>query len=136
MRAVTMRSTLTETRDAAGRGNPEIEGALANRHRGETPGKRRRGGGRAMPARSANARWEGGLKDGKGNMRLGGGAFEGQYSFSSRLEEGAGTNPEELIAAAHAGCYSMALSAGLEKAGFSPNSVETEAKVHLSPADG
>jgi lipoyl-dependent peroxiredoxin len=89
-----------------------------------------------MPARSANARWEGGLKDGKGNMRLGGGAFEGQYSFSSRFEEGAGTNPEELIAAAHAGCYSMALSAGLEKAGFSPNSVETEAKVHLSPADG
>ena len=89
-----------------------------------------------MPARAANARWEGGLKDGKGNMRLGGGAFEGQYSFSSRFEEGAGTNPEELIAAAHAGCYSMALSAGLEKAGYSPNSVETEAKVHLSPGDG
>src|SRR2546427_1980089 len=89
-----------------------------------------------MPARTANARWEGGLKDGKGNMRLGGGAFEGQYSFSSRFEEGAGTNPEELIAAAHAGCFSMALSAGLERAGYSPNSVETEAKVHLSPADG
>ena len=89
-----------------------------------------------MPARTANARWEGGLKDGKGNMRLGGGAFEGQYSFSSRFEEGVGTNPEELIAAAHAGCFSMAFSAGLERAGFSPNSVETEAKVHLSPADG
>jgi lipoyl-dependent peroxiredoxin len=89
-----------------------------------------------MPARTANARWEGGLKDGKGNMRLGGGAFEGQYSFSSRFEEGAGTNPEELIAAAHAGCYSMALSAGLEKAGYSPNSVETVATVHLSLADG
>ncbi|MDQ1518111.1 MAG: lipoyl-dependent peroxiredoxin [Actinomycetota bacterium] len=89
-----------------------------------------------MPARTANARWEGGLKDGKGNMRLGGGAFEGQYSFSSRFEEGAGTNPEELIAAAHAGCFSMALSAGLERAGHSPNSVETEAKVHLSPSDG
>ena len=89
-----------------------------------------------MPARTANARWEGGLRDGKGNMRLGGGAFEGQYSFSSRFEEGAGTNPEELIAAAHAGCFSMAFSGGLEKAGFSPNSVETEAKVHLSPADG
>jgi len=89
-----------------------------------------------MPARTANARWEGGLKDGKGNMRLGGGAFEGQYSFSSRFEEGTGTNPEELIAAAHAGCFSMALSAGLEKAGHSPNSVETEAKVHLSPKDG
>ena len=89
-----------------------------------------------MPARTANARWEGGLKDGKGNMRLGGGAFEGQYSFSSRFEEGAGTNPEELIAAAHAGCFSMAFSGALEKAGHSPNSVETEAKVHLSPADG
>jgi osmotically inducible protein OsmC len=89
-----------------------------------------------MPARSANARWEGGLKDGKGNMRLGGGAFEGQYSFSSRFEEGVGTNPEELIAAAHAGCFSMALSGGLERAGHSPNSVETEAKVHLSPKDG
>lgn len=89
-----------------------------------------------MPARTANARWEGGLKDGKGNMRLGGGAFEGQYSFSSRFEEGTGTNPEELIAAAHAGCFSMALSAGLEKGGHSPNSVETEARVHLSPKDG
>ena len=89
-----------------------------------------------MPARTANARWEGGLKDGKGNMRLGGGAFEGQYSFSSRFEEGTGTNPEELIAAAHAGCFSMALSAGLERAGHNPNSVETEAKVHLSPKDG
>jgi lipoyl-dependent peroxiredoxin len=89
-----------------------------------------------MPARTANARWEGGLKDGKGSMRLGGGAFEGQYSFSSRFEEGTGTNPEELIAAAHAGCFSMAFAAGLERAGHSPNSVETEAKVHLSPADG
>ena len=89
-----------------------------------------------MPARTANARWEGGLKDGKGNMRLGGGAFDGQYSFSSRFEEGTGTNPEELIAAAHAGCFSMALSGALEKAGHSPNSVETEARVHLSPADG
>lgn len=89
-----------------------------------------------MPARTANARWEGGLKSGKGNMRLGGGAFDGQYSFSSRFEEGTGTNPEELIAAAHAGCFSMAFSGGLEKAGFPPNSVETEAKVHLSPKEG
>jgi osmotically inducible protein OsmC len=89
-----------------------------------------------MPARTATARWEGGLKDGKGSMRLGGGAFEGQYSFSSRFEDGAGTNPEELIGAAHAGCFSMALSAGLEKAGYNPNSVETTANVHLSPADG
>jgi osmotically inducible protein OsmC len=89
-----------------------------------------------MPARTATARWEGGLRDGKGAMRLGSGAFEGQYSFSSRFEEGTGTNPEELIGAAHAGCFSMALSAGLEGAGFSPTSVETTAKVHLVPADG
>jgi len=89
-----------------------------------------------MPARTSDARWEGGLKDGKGSMRLGGGAFEGQYSFSSRFEDGVGTNPEELIAAAHAGCYSMALSAGLERAGHTANSVETTASVHLSPADG
>jgi osmotically inducible protein OsmC len=89
-----------------------------------------------MPARTANARWEGGLKGGKGNMRLGGGAFDGQYSFSSRFEEGTGTNPEELIAAAHAGCFSMALSGALEKAGHNPTSVETEARVHLGPAEG
>ena len=90
-----------------------------------------------MPGpRSATARWEGGLRDGKGDMRLGGGAYEGQYSFSSRFEEGSGTNPEELIAAAHAGCFSMAFSAGLEGTGHTPNSVETEARVHLSPADG
>ena len=84
-----------------------------------------------MPARTANARWEGGLKDGKGNMRLGGGAFEGQYSFSSRFEDGVGTNPEELIAAAHAGCFSMALSHALASAGFTPKRVHTTAKVHL-----
>ena len=73
-----------------------------------------------MPERTATARWEGGLQEGKGTMRLGSGAFEGQYSFSSRFEEGTGTNPEELIGAAHAGCFSMALSAGLERgdAGF------------------
>src|SRR5437870_6477975 len=89
-----------------------------------------------MPARTANARWEGGLKDGKGNMRLGGGAFDGRYSFSSRFEEGTGTNPEELIAAAHAGCFSMALSADLEKAGFKPETINTTAKVRLEPVNG
>jgi osmotically inducible protein OsmC len=89
-----------------------------------------------MPARTATARWQGGLRDGNGTMRLGSGAFEGQYSFSSRFEEGTGTNPEELIGAAHAGCFSMALSAGLEGAGYPPTSVETTAKVHLVPADG
>jgi lipoyl-dependent peroxiredoxin len=84
-----------------------------------------------MPERSATARWEGGLQQGKGAMRFGGGAFEGQYSFSSRFEEGTGTNPEELIGAAHAGCFSMALSGGLERAGHTPNSIETTARVHL-----
>ena len=89
-----------------------------------------------MPARTADAEWKGGLRDGTGSMRFGSGAFEGAYSFASRFEDGTGTNPEELIGAAHAGCFSMALSAGLEKSGFNPNSVETQAKVHLSPAEG
>ena len=84
-----------------------------------------------MAVRKSNAQWKGGLKDGKGNLSLGSGAFEGNYSFKSRFEEGNGTNPEELIAAAHAGCYSMALSGALEKAGFKPEYVKTEARVHL-----
>ena len=84
-----------------------------------------------MAIRSALARWEGDLKEGRGTMRLENGAYEGQYSFSSRFEEGAGTNPEELIAAAHAGCFSMALSNGLATAGHKPQSVETTARVHL-----
>ena len=88
-----------------------------------------------MPERTATARWEGGLQQGKGTVRLGSGAFEGQFSFSSRFEEGAGTNPEELIGAAHAGCFSMALSAGLDRAGHAPNSVDTTARVHLERAD-
>lgn len=89
-----------------------------------------------MPARTATARWEGGLQQGRGSMRLGSGAFEGQYSFSSRFEEGTGTNPEELIGAAHAGCFSMALSAGLERAGHQATSVETTAQVHLERVEG
>lgn len=80
-----------------------------------------------MPLRTAEAKWEGGLKEGSGIMKLGSGAYQGAYSWKSRFEEGTGTNPEELIAAAHAGCYSMALSAGLEHAGFTPTSVETTA---------
>jgi osmotically inducible protein OsmC len=88
-----------------------------------------------MPERSATARWEGGLQGGKGTMRLGSGAFEGQYSFSSRFEEGTGTNPEELIGAAHAGCFSMALSGALERAGHAPNSIDTSARVHLERGD-
>jgi len=88
-----------------------------------------------MPVRTANAVWNGTLKEGNGNMKFGGGAFDGQYSFSSRFEEGAGTNPEELIGAAHAGCYSMALSAGLTNAGFPPQQISTEAKVLLEKGD-
>jgi osmotically inducible protein OsmC len=84
-----------------------------------------------MPIRSAEAIWEGDLKDGKGRLSLGSGAFEGQYSFSSRFEEGTGTNPEELIGAAHAGCFSMALSAALAREGHTPTRVQTTARVHL-----
>ena len=89
-----------------------------------------------MALRKANAEWKGGLKGGKGNLSLGSGAYQGEYSFQSRFEEGSGTNPEELIAAAHAGCFSMALSAALEGAGFSPESVKTEAQVSLVKDDG
>lgn len=85
--------------------------------------------------RKANATWNGQLKDGNGTMRLGGGAYEGAYSFQSRFEEGEGTNPEELIAAAHAGCFSMALSGELGKAGHDPKSVSTEARVSLVKSD-
>ena len=84
-----------------------------------------------MPARSSEAEWKGSLKEGKGHVKLGSGAFEGEYSFVSRFESGTGTNPEELIAAAHAGCFSMALSAGLGRAGYTPTRVHTTASVHL-----
>lgn len=84
-----------------------------------------------MALRKASAVWNGGLQDGQGTVRLGSGAFEGRYSFASRFEEGTGTNPEELIGAAHAGCFSMALAAGLGRAGFAPRRVSTEARVHL-----
>ncbi|GAB5492305.1 MAG: OsmC family protein [Phototrophicaceae bacterium] len=84
-----------------------------------------------MAIRSADARWEGTLKEGNGKLSLKSGAFEGQYSFSSRFEEGTGTNPEELLGAAHAGCYSMALNAALERNGTTPNFVHTIAKVHM-----
>ena len=84
-----------------------------------------------MPVRKAYAVWEGSLREGHGTVKLGSGAYEGPYSFSSRFEEGTGTNPEELIGAAHAGCFSMALSAGLGRAGITPQRVATTAKVHL-----
>ncbi|WP_038048194.1 OsmC family protein [Thermus caliditerrae] len=89
-----------------------------------------------MPVRKANAVWEGGLRSGKGVMRLQSQTFEGPYSFPSRFEEGPGTNPEELIAAAHAGCFSMALSAALEREGFPPKRIATEARVHLEMVEG
>jgi osmotically inducible protein OsmC len=88
-----------------------------------------------MPKRTANARWDGSLTEGNGTMRMASGAYEGAYSFQSRFQEGDGTNPEELIAAAHAGCFSMALSAELGRAGHDPESVETEAIVHLDKED-
>jgi osmotically inducible protein OsmC len=84
-----------------------------------------------MAVSTAEAVWEGSLKDGKGNMKLGSGAFNGAYSFRTRFEGAPGTNPEELIGAAHAGCFSMALSAGLGKSGFTPTRIHTTAKVHL-----
>ena len=88
-----------------------------------------------MPARNASAVWQGDLKSGKGTMRLGSGAFEGQFSFASRFEEGTGTNPEELAGAAHAGCFSMAFANGLDGAGFTPKRVNTTARVHLEKTD-
>ena len=81
-----------------------------------------------MPTRNASATWNGDLKGGAGSVKLGSGAFEGKYNFSSRFESGTGTNPEELIAAAHAACYSMALSAGLGGGGFKPQRVSTTSK--------
>ncbi|MFZ5997967.1 MAG: OsmC family protein [Nitrospirota bacterium] len=84
-----------------------------------------------MPVRKAEAVWSGTLKNGKGTVKLGSGAFEGAYSFASRFEEGTGTNPEELIGAAHAGCFSMALSLFLEQAGYKPERIHTTARVRI-----
>jgi osmotically inducible protein OsmC len=84
-----------------------------------------------MPVRRAEAVWEGTLKDGHGKIRLGSGAFEGTYSFGTRFESAPGTNPEELIGAAHAGCFSMALSAALSRNGFAPRRIATTADVAL-----
>src|SRR5687767_13636511 len=80
-----------------------------------------------MPTRNATATWDGGLKGGKGNFRGESGAIQGAYSFGSRFENAGGTNPEELLAAAEAACFSMALSGGLEKAGTPATRVETRA---------
>jgi lipoyl-dependent peroxiredoxin len=84
-----------------------------------------------MAVRKASAVWKGTLREGAGTMRLGSGAYEGPFTYASRFEEGPGTNPEELVGAAHAGCFSMFLSALLTKAGFAPSSIETTSTVHL-----
>ncbi len=89
-----------------------------------------------MPTSRASAVWEGKLKDGKGNFRAASGAFSGPYTFATRFEGKQGTNPEELIAAAHAACFSMALSAGLEKAGKPATRVETTAACTMEMVDG
>jgi lipoyl-dependent peroxiredoxin len=85
-----------------------------------------------MPARNAEAEWKGNLREGGGRLKVGSGAFEGPYSFKSRFEEGqSATNPEELIAAAHAGCFTMALAAQLSRAGITPTRIHTNATVKL-----
>ncbi len=89
-----------------------------------------------MAKRSATAQWQGDLQQGNGRMALGTGAFEGPFTFKSRFEEGPGTNPEELIAAAHAGCFSMQLSNVLAEAGTPVDSVDTEASVEIRQGDG
>ena len=86
-----------------------------------------------MPERKATAHWEGSLKEGGGTVALGSGAFEGPYGFKSRFEDGPGTNPEELIGAAHAGCFSMAFSLALGDAGYTPEAIDTEATVSFGP---
>ena len=85
-----------------------------------------------MPARSSSAVWQGTLKEGNGVMTLGSGLYEGAYTRASRFEDGKGTNPEELIAAAHAGCYSMFLSAVLSNNNYTPTRVHTTAVVHIT----
>ena len=84
-----------------------------------------------MPIRHAEATWNGNLREGNGSMKLGSGYFEGPYTFASRFEEGKGTNPEELVGAAQAGCFSMFLSGQLTKEGFPPKQIHTTATVHL-----
>jgi osmotically inducible protein OsmC len=89
-----------------------------------------------MATRSGSAEWQGDLQGGSGTLRVGEGVFEGAYSFASRFEEGDGTNPEELIAAAHAACFSMALANDLASHGHPAESVRTRARVHLRNVDG
>ena len=89
-----------------------------------------------MATRRAHARWEGSIKDGKGQVDFGSGAFKGAYSFDSRFEDGKGTNPEELLGAAHASCFAMATSLVLSGAGFKPDYIDATAHVTIVPQDG
>jgi len=89
-----------------------------------------------MTTRTATAVWEGDLKHGKGTMRTQSGAVDGRYSFASRFEDGRGTNPEELIGAAHAGCYAMAFSMMLGQAGYEVDHIDAEAAVSIEQVDG
>jgi len=84
-----------------------------------------------MPVRKSQATWNGSLKEGQGTMKLASGRYEGPYTYSSRFEEAAGTNPEELIGAAHAGCFSMFLAALLDEKGYRAERIHTTAAVHL-----
>jgi osmotically inducible protein OsmC len=89
-----------------------------------------------MATRNGSAEWRGELRDGSGELTVGEGAWRGEYSFASRFEEGDGTNPEELLAAAHAACFSMALAGILGEHGHQPRSVRSTARVHLRNVDG
>jgi lipoyl-dependent peroxiredoxin len=89
-----------------------------------------------MPIRTAEAEWRGDLIEGNGNLSVASGAFSGPYDWRSRSADGPNTNPEELIGAAHAGCFSMAFSHGLATAGFPPTRVHTTARVHLEKVEG
>ena len=89
-----------------------------------------------MAIRTAVAEWRGNLAQGSGHMKLGSGTFDGPYDFRSRMGNGTGTNPEELLGAAHAGCFSMALALQLTDAGFTVTRIHTKAKVHFEEHDG
>ncbi len=89
-----------------------------------------------MTIRTAEATWNGPQREGGGTVKVGSGAFEGPFTYASRFEEASGANPEELLGAAHAGCYTMAISGALGRAGFPTERVHTTAKVHLGRVDG
>src|SRR3954462_15413473 len=100
------------------------------------PGRQSRNQEGEMATRNARAAWTGNLKEGQGTMALGSGVWEGPFSYKTRFEDGQGTNPEELIGAAEAGCFTMQLSSTLSEAGHVPDSVETQARVHIRNVDG